>query len=200
MKITKILTFAVLLIAGTIFTSCSWNDSNDNGGSNLALVTINVNTDKTVWGLTDDSKKIYFNPNSTIVSQYKAVQGQRAIVYFNTLSEAVSGYDYNAQVTAIQDVLTKNVVKVTTAAEDTLGNDGIKIINAWIAGGYLNMQVQMYYSGTVTHYLNLADNQYNKTAHEKKSGYVSLEFRHKAGTDAKLGGTLVTGYVCFKLS
>ncbi|HNY06184.1 MAG TPA: NigD-like C-terminal domain-containing protein [Candidatus Egerieousia sp.] len=200
MKITKILSLAVMLVAGIIFTGCSWNDNNNDGGNNLALVTIRVNTDKSVWGLTDDNKKIYFNPSSTVLSKYTAVAGQRAIVYFNILSAAVSGYDYNAQVTAIEDVLTKNVTAVSTAEQDTLGTDGIKIVNAWIAGGFLNMQVQMYYSGTAQHLISLEDNQYNPLDAEQKTDYVCLELRHNARKDGRQTGTLATGYVCFRLS
>ncbi|MFA6703670.1 MAG: NigD-like C-terminal domain-containing protein, partial [Bacteroidales bacterium] len=62
--------------------------------------------------------------------------------------------------------------------QDTLGTDGIKIVNAWIAGGYLNMQVQMYYSGTAQHLISLEDNKYNPTDAEQKTDYVSLELRH----------------------
>jgi hypothetical protein len=200
MKITKILSLAVMLLAGTIFTGCSWNDNNNDSGSNIALVTINVNTDKSVWGLTDENKKVYFNPSSSVLAKYTAVTGQRAIIYFNVLSTAMSGYDYNAQITAIEDILTKNVTVVTTAAQDTLGTDGIKIVNAWIAGGYLNMQVQMYYGGTVQHFISLEDNQYNPIPAEQNADYVCLELRHNARNDSRQSGTLATGYVCFKLA
>lgn len=200
MKISKLLglSLAGILALSPVLESCDWNNDDDQANS-MALVTVKVNTDKTIWGLTDENDKIYFNPSSGIITSYKATDGQRAIIYFNALSEKISGYDYNADVRGIQDILTKEIKKVTTAAQDTLGDDAVNIVKAWIGGGYLNVQLNFYTSGTVTHVINVEDNQLNASAEEKDDNYVNLELRHNKNKDPYDRGTLATAYVCFKL-
>lgn len=200
MKTIKLIgiSLAAFLALAPILQSCDW-DNNDNEANNMALVTVKVNTDKTIWGLTDNNEKIFFNPSSSIISSYKATEGQRAIIYFNPLSEKVSGYDYNADVRGIQDILTKDIKKVTTAAQDTLGDDAVNIVKAWIGGGYLNIQLNFYTNGKVTHLINVEDNQLNQSAEEIDGKYVNLELRHNKNNDPYDNSILATAYVCFKL-
>ena len=93
------------------------------------------------YGLLDNGDMIY--PSSIRVQYEPKAEPVRAILYFKELEEPVQGFKYNADIHSITELLTQNIKTVNTAAADTL-KDGVEIINAYIGGGYLNIEFKAY--------------------------------------------------------
>lgn len=190
----KIKLFLLLaLLAAPFLQSCN---SKVDQPQMYALVTIQTLGLNQFYGLTDDNEKIWVG-DGTMVANYKPKDGQRAFIYFTPLEEKVQGYTYNAKVYAIDDILTKPVVLVDNKAQnDTLGTDGITIVDARISGEYLNVEFAVITNGITNHVINLIENQVEPV--EGKDGYISLELRHKGNGSEQ--GSLVKGFICFRLS
>ena len=139
-----------------------------------------------------------FPGDTTRVNNYALVEGQRAFVYFNLLDEKVDGYDYNAQINHVENILTKDIYFMPAEKADSIGDDRINITNMWIADNYLNIQYQLYFSGNPDkkHMLNLVVNEASDGKNDKE-GYITLEFRQNAYDDEpNIPGP---GIVSFKL-
>ena len=112
--------------------------------------------------------------------------------------EKVDGYDYNAQINHVENILTKDIYFMPAEKADSIGDDRINITNMWIADNYLNIQYQLYYSGNPDkkHMLNLVVNEASDGKNDKE-GYITLEFRQNAYDDEpNIPGP---GIVSFKL-
>lgn len=188
----KIKVFLLLaLLAIPFLQSC--NDKIDQP-SQYALVTIRTTGISGFFGILDNNDKIYIGDASR-VSNYVPKDGQRAIIYFNQLEAPVEGFKYNAQVYAIENILTKETILLEDKEKDTLGTDNASILRAWIGGGYLNLEFGVVTNGVTTHVLTLADNQVDVL--EQKDGYITLDFRHNA--KGLKEGQPARGTVCFNL-
>lgn len=122
--------------------------------------------------------------------------GQRVIVYFELLEEKVPGYEYNAKIYGINEILTKNIIPITEATNDSIGNDPIDIVNSRISldKEFIHMSFQynhIRYSQT-KHMLNLVIDE-----ESPEDEYINLEFRHN-GYD-ELGPDVAVGLVTFRL-
>ena len=93
------------------------------------------------YGLLDNGNKIY--PGSMRVQYEPKAEPVRALIYFKEIAEPVQGFDFNADIYNISELITNNIKTVTTAAADTL-KDGIEIINAYIGGGYINIEFKAF--------------------------------------------------------
>ena len=175
---TTFVTFLLLLTTMPMLQSCLDDDWNGSAASSLAIGTVRI----------VDGKDYYF----------ALVEGQRAFVYFNLLDEKVDGYDYNAQINHVENILTKDIYFMPAEKADSIGDDRINITNMWIADNYLNIQYQLYYSGNPDkkHMLNLVVNEASDGKNDKE-GYITLEFRQNAYDDEpNIPGP---GIVSFKL-
>lgn len=187
-KFKLLLLFAVL--ATPFIQSCN---SKADQPSMYALVTIKT-YGLTYFGLVDNGEKIWIGDNS-MVPNYTPEDGQRAFIYFTPLETPMEGFTYNAKVYAIGKIETRPVILLTDPQYDTLGTDGIRIQDAFISGGYLNVNLGILSDGYTRYDINLVDNQVLPV--EEQEGYISLELRH----DSKgfNGGELRSGMFCFKL-
>lgn len=181
------------LLAAPFLQSCN---SKIDQPEMYALVTIRTSGIAGYYGETDAKEKILVGAGSQ-VTNYKPKDGQRAFMYFTPLEEKVQGYTYNAKVYAIEDVLTEPVVLVDNKEQsDTLGTDGITIINATISGGYLNVEFAVVTNGITKHKFTLTDNQFEPFP--GKDGYLSLELRYRGSGSEQ--GSLAKGFICFRLN
>ena len=170
-------------------------------GTSLAFVTgreKDTNEPVNFYFVLDNGKTI--NPISCGSLDYKAVDGQRAFAYLRLMdTKSVLNdktYDYNAEVFYIENVLTKDIIELTEANADSIGNDHINISNMWIAQGYITMECQFYVENSIIkHMLNLVHDANLSIIDEE--GYINLEFRHNAFFD--FGSQLREGIVSFKL-
>lgn len=186
---------AAIVVIIPLMTSC---DNGDDGVDYMSLITVKINSsDKTVWGLTDNNSKIYLNPQSGVSFSQIATEGQRAIIYYNSVNSKVDGFDVNADVKGIEKIVTKDICKLTAENEESLGNYAINVADAWIGGGYLNLSIRFYGSGNVKHTISLAENTVNPEKPEK--GKVFLELRHNSNGDLMDPARVLGGYICFKL-
>lgn len=148
--------------------------------SQLTIGTVRVIEGNDYYFDIDDGTKMYPG-DTTYISNYAVVEGQRAFIHFKLLDEKVPGYDYNAVIYRIEDILTKDVYIMPAEKEDSIGDDYIDVASLWFSGEFLNIQYQLYYdSGSdVKHMLNLVVNEASDGTGDK-AGYLTVEFRHNA--------------------
>lgn len=117
---------------------------------------------------------------STYFPNYRPKTGQRILANYSILSEGAVGVGYNHKVALndVYQVLTKDVFKISSSTQDSIGNDAIEVRNIWVGNHFLN--VEFVFAGyTKTHYVNLVSDA-SKTYND---GKVHLEFRHNANSD-----------------
>ncbi len=192
----------ICLIVIPFLQSCLNNDEKWDENTNLALVTVRMKTDAAdkndFFFALDNNETI--NPLNT-PSQYKAIDGQRAFACLKLLDNTSVGYNkeynYNAEVLYIENILTKDIIPLTSEINDSIGNDRINITHAWIAQNYITIECQFYrsYSSDIKHMLNMVYDAENPVIDE--NGYLNLEFRHNAYNDANL--KINEALVSFKL-
>ncbi|WP_418697832.1 NigD-like protein [Bacteroides sp.] len=186
----------ILFLTMPMLQSCldDWDDKYD---TLFAIGTVKVIEGKDYYFALDEGSKLYPG-DTTYVRDYALVDGQRAFVYFSELKEQVTGYDYNAQIKHIENILTKDIYFMPAEKNDSIGDDRVNATDFWITGDYLNIKYQFYYGSDKDkkHMLNLVVNEAS-TGEGHKADYVNLEFRHNAFNDSQLN--LGTGLVSFKL-
>lgn len=193
---TTLAAFLLLFIAMPTLQSCldDWDDSNR---SSLTIGTVRIVDGKDYYFALDEGTKMF--PGDTAqINNYTLIEGQRAFVYFNLLDEKVNGYDYNAKINHVENILTKDIYFMPAEKADSIGDDRINITNMWITDNYLNIQHQLYHSGDdeKKHMLNLIVNESSDGKNDKE-GYITLEFRQNAYDDDPLRPG--QGLVSFKL-
>lgn len=137
--------------------------------------------------LLDDNSKLFPGDMSSLRG-YKATDGQRAFVFFDELPEEMPGYDYNAKIRWIQDILTKDIYNMPAEKEDSIGDDRINITQMWLTRkDYLNIECQFMSSENTEkkHMLSLVINEASTDGNDNPD-YLTLEFRHNANEDSPL--------------
>lgn len=198
MKKQKMTFVALMILFLTIPMLQSCLDDWDNDYDTLfAIGTVKVIEGKDYYFALDEGSKLYPG-DTTYVRNYALVDGQRVFVYFSELKEPVTGYDYNAQIKHIENILTKDIYFMPAEKNDSIGDDRINATDFWITGDYLNIKYQFYHSNDTEkkHMLNLVVNEAS-TGEGDKADYVNLELRHNAFNDNQI--SLGTGLVSFKL-
>lgn len=93
------------------------------------------------------------------------------------------GYE-NGKIFTIEDILTKEIIPLTEATADSIGDDRINVTAHALTKDYLTIEYQ--YLGSMNenkkHMLNLVQNEI--TGPIKDDGYIYLEFRHNAFNDS----------------
>lgn len=193
-KLTKILLIAILAIP--FLQSCN---AKVEQADKAALVTVQKSLDPAgFYGILDNGERLY--PGVMRVSYTPSKDIQRAIVYFSELDEPREGYKYNADVFNVAEITTQHVTPVTTPAADTL-NNGIQITNAWIGGGFLNVEfqinVEMYYTRNLT--VALQDMMIDREG-DFTGDYYPFELGFRAYPAIENGvGSTVSSMACFYL-
>ena len=193
---TILAAFLLLFIATPVLQSCL-DDWDDDEHPSLAIGTVRIIDGKDYYFALDEGTRM-FPGDTTQVNNYTLVEGQRAFIYFNLLDEEVTGYDYNAKINHVENILTKDIYFMPAEKADSIGDDRININNMWITDNYLNIQYQLYHSNSndKKHMLNLIVNEASDGKNDKE-GYITLEFRQNAyGDEPLIPGQ---GLVSFKL-
>jgi len=103
---------------------------------------------------------------------------KRVMVSLDVMS-AVEGKsnEYNAHLMQMAGAFVKAPLRASTLDEEAVGNDGVKIDQAWVSGGYLNLHVQvaMLYPSAAEHTLNIVFDDVRST-----SDTLYFEMRHNA--------------------
>ena len=199
---TILAAFLLLFIATPVLQSCL-DDWDDDEHPLLAIGTVRIIDGKDYYFALDEGTKMF--PGDTAqVDNYTLVEGQRAFVYFNLLDEEVTGYDYNAKINHVENILTKDIYFMPAEKADSwcqlIFSHTPRPVstNMWITDNYLNIQYQLYHSNSndKKHMLNLIVNEASDGKNDKE-GYITLEFRQNAyGDEPLMPGQ---GLVSFKL-
>lgn len=195
---TTFIAFILLFTAMPMLQSCLDNDWDNQYPSLFAIGTIKVIEGNDYYFTLDEGSKLYPG-DTTALYNYAVVDGQRAFVYFDELDEKKEGYEYNAQIKHIENILTKDIYSMPADKADSIGDDRINIIEPlWITGDFTNIKYQLYHSNNEEklHMLNLVINE-ETTGEDDKPDYLNLEFRHNAYNDDPV--ILGTGLASFKL-
>lgn len=153
-KFTAILLCAMLVVP--FISSCS---KDDEGPTKSVLATILPFWNNVGFAIqVDDGSTMY--PGKVRIN-YKAPDGaQRAIIHFSEINEPVQGFTYNIDIHNIQNLETKDI-KVVTSSDEKLSGDGIEIVEAFVSGGYLNIEYKVSldpYAKDQNHVIDLIDN------------------------------------------
>lgn len=194
-------TYAVslCLLLTALGTQSCLDDNNDWADSFkdtlLGMGTVQTLDEDDYYFLLDEGSKLYPTDRSE-VRNYEAKDGQRAFVYFDELPEELPGYEYNAKVRYIEDILTKDIYHMPAEKADSIGDDPINITQMWTTRqDYLNIECQFYHNNDNSrkHMLSLVVNE--ASTDEGDPDYVTLEFRHNANQDpANEPGLAIVSY------
>lgn len=197
-KLISYLSVFLLMLATctTLYSCLDLDDDNDNNTA-FSIGTIKIIQGRDYYFALDSGEKMYPS-DTTRVHNYPLVDGQRVFIYFRPLDQKISGYDYNVQLYQLNNILTKNIIPLTAATADSIGDDRINATNMWITDRFLNIEYQIYSSDNPTkkHMLNLVINK-TKGNSSDNADYIDLELRHNAFNDS--GILLSWGVVSFRL-
>ena len=174
----KTKTFLLLLVSlpmAMIFTSCE----EDRVVSPLynGLVTIRYTESDVLYFQLDDVRTLYpVNMGNSKLWE----DGQRALINFYVVDEDDKGFTDAVYVNWIERVLTKAMAESKGVENDLVyGKDPVEIVRDWVTvveDGYLTLRFRTYWSGGVTHTVNLL-------AGVNPANPYEVEFRHNANGD-----------------
>ena len=194
------LIYVILLLTGSVFFS-SCQDDSDHYSIGDFLVSFGV-VEKTSQNAQGNAIVRLDNGNRvvSIVSQPHWVEltaGQRVLINFAPYDDkmnADSSITYYGKFNNIQNILYKDILKLSQIDNDSIGNDPVLINKSWLTGdSILNIKFSYYTQGS-THFINMLD---NGAGNGKANPYV-FEFRHNDRGDIQ--GYPTSGYVSFKLN
>ena len=190
MKTKTFLLLLVLLPMAMIFTSCE--EDRDVSPLYNGLVTIRYTESDVLYFQLDDVRTLY-PVNMGNGKLWK--DGQRALINFYVVDEDDKGFTDAVYVNWIERVLTKSMVESKGVENDVVyGKDPVEIVRDWVTvveDGYLTLRFRTYWSGGVTHTVNLL-------AGVNPANPYEVEFRHNANGD--LNYYVGDGLVSFDLS
>ncbi len=172
----------ILLLLGIIttfaLTSCDHNDgySLDNAWVGMGTIQKVTSESRDFFIVLDNGDKLW--PAATNIPWYNPKDGQRLIANFTILSDGNSRYNHDIKLNSIYEVLTKPIVKLTTANADSIGNDRLAITDMWIAGNHLNIQFE-YLGYSKIHMVNLVESDLFPSTPE----VAKLQFRQNGYGD-----------------
>lgn len=172
--------FLGLILAVTfVFQSCDDDKGYSLDNYTVAMATVERSGDSSYpYLLLDNGKTVWLSASQVPFSKLPA--GQRMAANLTLLADNQDGFDYLARLNSYYLVLTKNIIKLDEANQDSIGNDKVGIVDMWVGGNYLNIEFSMYVPSTEKHMVNLVDN----TIEEHPSdGYAYLGFRYNAMGD-----------------
>lgn len=184
----------ISLIAIFTFNSCN-DDGYSLGNYRLDIATVNViDNESESFFLTLDNGTTLLPVASD--AYYKPRFDKRVILNYTLLSDQMGGYDHAIKINAIQDILTKDIIDLTSENEKEIGNDPIKILDLWTGDHFLNIHFGYNTAGEKAHAINLVRNKIEQTP-TPSNETIELEFRHNANGDPQKYGA--KNYAAFDL-
>ena len=176
-----------LLLFMLVFIPTLQSCDNDDGYSldNFAIAMATVKTDagNSVYFVLDNGETLW--PAASLVPFRELEDGTRIIGNFTILSDAQNGFDHFVRLNSYSKVLTKDIINLTEANKDSIGDDKVRITDMWVSDNYLNVEFDMNIPSVQKHRVNLVRNTMQNYTED---GYVHLEFRYNDMDD-------VTGYI-----
>ncbi|MBQ8645475.1 MAG: NigD-like N-terminal domain-containing protein [Bacteroidales bacterium] len=193
-KLTALLLSALLVVP--FISSC---EKDDEGPQMSVLATVLPFWNEAGFAIQMDNGETMY-PGKVRVNYKVKDEAQRAIIQFSKINTPIEGFTYNADIYNIVDLDTKEI-KVAKSSDEKLGSDGIEIVEAFIGGGYLNIEFKVNidpYSKEQTHVVELVDNQINGEPKFSTHYPLELRFRRAHSLQGEKGQT-VSNIACFYL-
>lgn len=178
----KFCLFLFAAIAGAMCAGC--DDDRNDYPSQWAFATVCPLENNDYYFVLDNGKSLYPGDKSRI-GAFQAKADARAVVYFTLLKQPAPGYDYNAELYAIQDVYVGSTLIVDSSSEtEGLPDDKISFFGARFSTGYLNLSVGFDATDLEKHSFKLIyDSEAEIDAENRREGYLNVELRHDADGD-----------------
>ena len=181
----------IFIISLVTLMSCNSKDEYSLGNFRVDIATVKTDGTNNYTIELDNGKKLF--PAAQGI-YYKPKNNQRVFVNYTMLSGEYNGYDHLVKVNDIWNILTKNVIDLTTENTDSIGNDPVGINHMWIGNNFLNIDFMFNFGGVKPHAINLVNNTIDPNTDEE---IVELEFRHNSYNSSS--NRLVEGLVSFDL-
>lgn len=174
----RLLFIATAFVAFSL-TSCLSDD--DPVQYYLELGTLSGETAKNFVINTDFGNVL--KPQGAVPGLSEFVDGKRVQVQYSVISKVASTNEYTVEVAFLQDLFQKNLLFVDDISRDTLKNDPVRIMGAWMGKDFLNIEFRFQGSGNKNfpHYIDLA---MDSTKQQDKENHVALDLKHNANEDA----------------
>lgn len=191
----KKIIFLLMAAMPLFFVGCDNDDDADNNTSpntEIDLVTMDNMQKNTKYSLLLDSKERMAIEESDV--KPLPSDGQRMIAQYEFLPNTLENNEtYPVHLLAIREILTKNMEEFDPeTAEDTYGNDSLKVEDIWIGGEYMNVKFS-YMGESKTHFIHLIQD----ISQEYEDGNIHLELRHNADEDQQ--NVSLKGMACFNI-
>lgn len=172
----KIKFLSVILILSVFFAGCKKDEPQPQIWMTVGTVQ-NPNSVANFVLKADNGNSVQIT--ETDFPNYRPANGKRIIAYFTILSEDTVQKTLDVHLVDVYDILTKDILPMTAAMEDSIGNDLIQINSMHIGGHHLNVDFT-YWGYNQAHYINLVR---DSADYETKTDTVFLEFRHNSKND-----------------
>ena len=173
----RLLFIATAFVAFSL-TSCLSDD--DPVQYYLELGTLNGETAKNFVINTDFGNVL--KPQGVVPGLSDFADGKRVQVQYSVVSGVASTNEYTVEVAFLQDLFQKDLLFVDTISRDTLKNDPVRIMGAWMGKDFLNIEFRFQGSGNKNfpHYIDLAMD----STKQDKEKHVALDLKHNANEDS----------------
>lgn len=181
------------LVVTLMFSGCLKEDgySLDNFSLSFGMVKKNVNNN--FYFVTDEGRTLdpvvfgeYTGYNYGYESSFaKWKEGDRVLTNFTILDEKKNTDGkverYYVKINSLQKILLKDIIEINKSNSDSIGNNPIQVLNAWVTDSIVNFKVR-FIGKYKTHYLNLVNQPVIKT---DPANPVELELRHNTNDDVE---------------
>lgn len=161
-----------------LLPSCDDDDSYSLDKFIVTMATVERDSGSSPYLMLDNGKSVWISASQ--VPYMKLPSGQRMAANLTLLADNKQGFDYWARLNSYYLVLTKNIIKLDEANQDSIGNDKVGINKIWVGGNYLNVEFTMYLPSKEKHMVNLVENTIEEHPND---GYAYLGFRYNAMGD-----------------
>ncbi len=194
----KLIYILLLAVLAPLAQSCN---TDGNSANTTVLATVRSNISKFGFMLVLDNKQTVEVTDVKCI--YKPIDGDRVLAYCdleNTVTPG-SGYNYSAAIYQVVPIVTTDVKTLSDPADDNYGNDGIKVLNAWVSGGFLNLEFQVYLNNASSAKcdIQLVNNTIGGNKNDGSNNYYELELRNKSDLNLEEAHSLAYGIACFRL-
>jgi len=167
--------YLLLLVLAFIPTlqSCDDDEGYSLGNYTIAMATVKIDTGDSVYFVLDNGETLW--PAASLVPFRGLDDGTRIIGNFTILSDTQDGFDHFVRLNSYSEILTKDIINLTEANKDSIGDDKVMITDMWVGGNYLNVEFDMFIPSTQKHRVNLVR---NTAQNYTDDAYVHLEFRY----------------------
>lgn len=195
----QVLFLVLILTLSLLFTSCQKSESNYAVGD--FIVTFGVVESTSKDGINsfqirlDNGDKFVALDQSLHLDEIKP--NQRILINFAPYQDDVnadSSKTIYGKINYVHNIPYKNILRLSTAVSDSIGNDPIIIRDSWVSGDSILTINFKYYTQGSLHYINLAD---IAEGNGKDKPFI-FELRHNARGDQK--SYAASDYVSFKLN